>query len=170
MNKNEHKIIANFKDGQHYGLGLHYVLFIGGLCAPAMVVGLVFVLIIEFDFAFVFLIVFAMFFLILCVYCYIKLLEQRKNIKKALQDAVMVDAVIKRIQCDGWSQQERVLFYSQCVAEFVYDNKEIQITSGKPRKMKPFIKQHLYDKYIDRRIKVLYSPSQQEILIPQKWY
>ena len=50
------KIAANFKDGQHYGLGLHYVLFIGGLCALAMVVGLVFVLIIEFDFAFVFLI------------------------------------------------------------------------------------------------------------------
>ena len=162
--KEKTKIAACFWYGKVYSKAIDWIVFVGMICGVILLPGIFELFLRNPEFPFLFLAFFALGGSVVMCWGFVVLRKMRKSISVALLDAVELEAKAYRTNAEG---EKRYVIDSEArlTVEFRYEGEWMKITSAKPSYKNVLLGQKAFRPYENKKVKILYSPSQKHVLI-----
>ena len=160
----KYRVLASLKYGKLYPRIIRIFALIGFIAGMLALPGTIVVFIQEKDLAFLFLILFVALAMSGCIYAYIKLIEVKKNVLLALKDGIELQGDATRTDSKGRSVYGHILD-ERLTVKFFHEGKKYIKVSEKPNAKRPFLGYKIFQHYVGKSISILYSKTQDDVLI-----
>lgn len=162
--KEKTKIAVCFWFGKVYPKVLDVVMLIGAILSWIPVPILMYQLVVNKMIALIFVVALCLITGVVTLWLYVVLKKMRGEISKALIDGIEVKAIAYRTNSLG----EKVFVLekdARLTVEFSYGGEQLKITSAKPTLKNVTLGYKAFLPYENKRVRILYSPSQKHVLI-----
>lgn len=167
VNNKQNKIAVCFWYGKVYPRIIDYIMLFGIIFSLIPVPIIVYMSVTQKSFALIIVAIMCLANWVCSLWLFDMLKRMRKGIKTALTDAVEVEAISYRSNKEG---NKDFVFYKDArfTVEFFYKGERVKITSSTPTLKNAILGYKAFLPYENKKINILYSPSQSHVLILNK--